>query len=132
MPKQQTVTLNFKTSDGKVLPASFVITDGASTFELWKKQPGNETKTEQQFIAEQKGAQGLKGDAGAKGETGAQGLKGDAGAKGETGAQGLKGDAGAKGETGAQGLKGDTGAKGEAGAQGASIVSVEVQVKENP
>ncbi|MEX6157732.1 hypothetical protein [Providencia manganoxydans] len=141
MPKQQTVTLNFKTSDGKVLPASFVVTDGASTFELWKKQPGNEEKTEQQFLAEQKGiqgakgetgAQGPKGDAGAKGETGAQGPKGDAGAKGEAGAQGPKGDAGAKGETGAQGPKGDAGAKGEAGAQGASIVSVEVQVKENP
>lgn len=58
MPKQQTVTLNFKTSDGKTLPASFVVTDGASTFELWKKQPGNEEKTEQQFLAEQKGAKG--------------------------------------------------------------------------
>ncbi|MEY1000332.1 collagen-like protein [Providencia rettgeri] len=105
MPKQQTVTLNFKTSDGKTLPASFVVTDGASTFELWKKQPGNEGKTEQQFLAEQKGP---KGDTGAKGEAGAQGPKGDKGATGEKGA------------------------KGDTGAQGASIVSVEVQVKDNP
>ncbi|MER5108833.1 collagen-like protein [Providencia stuartii] len=104
MPKQQTVTLNFKTTDGKILPASFIVTDGESAFEVWKKLPNNAGKTEQQFFAEQKGA---------KGDTGAQGVKGDAGI------QGPKGDTGAKGDIGAT------------GAQGASIVSVEVQVKEN-
>lgn len=93
MPRKQTITLNFKTSDGKVLPASFEVTDGESTFETWKKIPANANKTEAQFIAEQKGA---KGDAGAKGD------------------------------------KGATGDKGAAGAQGASIVSVDVQIKENP
>ncbi|MEQ4679879.1 hypothetical protein ABN069_15230 [Providencia rettgeri] len=107
MPKQQTVTLNFKTSDGKTLPASFVVTDGESTFELWKKQPGNEAKTEQQFLAEQKGAKGDKGDTGAAGKDGAQGPAG---------------------KDGADGAKGD---KGDTGAQGASIVSVEVLTEEN-
>ncbi|MEY0116219.1 hypothetical protein AB7W24_18430 [Providencia rettgeri] len=108
MPKQQTVTLNFKTSDGKTLPASFVVTDGESTFELWKKQPGNEGKTEQQFLAEQ------KGDTGAAGKDGAQG------------------PAGKDGADGAKGEKGDPGVAGKDGAQGASIVSVEVQVEDNP
>lgn len=101
MPRKQTVTLNFKTSDGKVLPASFEVADGESTFETWKKIPANANKTEAQFIAEQKGA---KGDAGAKGDKGDKGLTGD---------------------------KGATGDKGTAGAQGASIVSVDVQIKEN-
>ncbi|MEY0282133.1 hypothetical protein AB7180_15495 [Providencia rettgeri] len=123
MPKQQTVTLNFKTSDGKTLPASFVVTDGASTFELWKKQPGNEGKTEQQFLAEQKGEKGDKGDTGAAGKDGAQG---------PAGKDGLQGPAGKDGADGAKGEKGDPGVAGKDGAQGASIVSVEVQVEDNP
>lgn len=102
MPIKRTITLNFKTSDGKTLPASFDVSDGESAFEVWKKLPGNAAKTEAQFFAEQKGVQGAKGD------------KGDRGAQGE------------KGATGGQG------AAGAAGAQGASIVSVSVQVKENP
>ncbi|MBQ0531883.1 MULTISPECIES: collagen-like protein [Providencia] len=47
----------------------------------------------------------------------------------QKGAQGVKGDKGDKGDRGAQGEKGIT---GTTGAQGASIVSVSVQVKENP
>ena len=43
-----------------------------------------------------------------KGDTGAQGPKGDPGAKGDTGAQGPKGDDGAKGDTGAAGADGVT------------------------
>lgn len=93
MPRKQTVTLNFKTSDGKVLPASFDVTDGESTFETWKKIPANANKTEAQFIAEQKGADG---------------------------------------KNGTDGKNGIDGKNGTNGAQGASIVSVEVQIKENP
>src|SRR3954463_16241138 len=48
-------------------------------------------------------SQGLKGDAGAKGDTGATGAKGDTGA---TGARGDTGATGAKGDTGATGAKG--------------------------
>ncbi|WP_272682651.1 hypothetical protein [Providencia sp. PROV124] len=105
MPIKRTITLNFKTSDGKTLPASFDVSDGESAFEVWKKLPGNAAKTEAQFFAEQKGAQGAKGDKGDKGDRGAQGEKGATGGQGAAGA---------------------------AGAQGASIVSVSVQVKENP
>ncbi|MEY0514454.1 hypothetical protein AB7315_13750 [Providencia manganoxydans] len=114
MPKKRTVTLNFKTTDGKTLPASFDVSDGESAFEVWKKLPGNEAKTESQFFAEQKGAKGDKGDKGDKG------LTGDKGATGERGLQGEKG------------ANGTNGAAGATGAQGASIVSVDVQIKENP
>ncbi|MDE8741400.1 hypothetical protein PZA20_06140 [Pectobacterium polaris] len=61
MPKTRTVTLNFKTSDGKVLPAAFTVSDGASAYEVWKAQAGNANKTEAQYVAEIKG---LKGDQG--------------------------------------------------------------------
>lgn len=67
MPIKRTVTLNFKTNDGKVLPASFDVSDGESTFEAWKKLPGNAAKTEQQFITEQKGTPGTPGAPGAQG-----------------------------------------------------------------
>lgn len=91
MPKQQTVTLNFKTTDGKILPASFIVTDGESAFEVWKKLPNNAGKTEQQFFAEQKGAKGDTGAQGVKGDAGIQGPKGDTGAKGDIGATGAQG-----------------------------------------
>ena len=70
---------------------------GQSAYELWKSQPGNESKSEQDFLTS------LKGDKGDKGDTGATGPKGD---KGDTGATGPKGD---KGDTGATGPKGDKG-----------------------
>ena len=71
MPIKRTVTLNFKTTDGKTLPASFDVSDGESTFEAWKKLPGNAAKTEQQFITEQKGTPGTPGAPGAPGAQGA-------------------------------------------------------------
>ena len=52
------------------------------------------------------GAQGPKGDAGAKGEPGPQGPKGDARSKGEPGPQGQKGEQGTKGDAGPAGLSG--------------------------
>ncbi len=36
MAIKRTITLNFKTSDGKTLPASFDVSDGESAFEVWK------------------------------------------------------------------------------------------------
>lgn len=90
MAIKRTITLNFKTSDGKTLPASFDVSDGESAFEVWKKLPENAAKTEAQFFAEQKGTDGKNGTNGADGKNGSN------------------------------------------GAQGASIVSVSVQVKENP
>ncbi|WP_268939589.1 hypothetical protein [Pectobacterium carotovorum] len=100
MPKSRSVTLNFKLSDGKTLPASFNVSDGASAYEVWKDQPGNTNKTEAQYLAEIKGAKGDKGD---------------------------KGDTGAAGGVGAKGATGD---KGATGAQGVSITAVDVQIKE--
>ena len=61
MPAKRTVTLNFKTSDGKTLPASFDVSDGASAYEVWKAQAGNASKTEAQYAAEMKGAKGDTG-----------------------------------------------------------------------
>ncbi|MBP6079771.1 MAG: hypothetical protein KA732_00670 [Providencia sp.] len=61
MAIKRTITLNFKTSDDKTLPASFDVNDGESTFDIWKKLPGNAAKTEQQFITEQKGTPGAPG-----------------------------------------------------------------------
>ena len=66
-----------------------------------------------------RGAQGITGPQGEKGDTGAQGIQGE---KGDTGPQGPKGDTGAQGETGPQGPKGDTGATGA----GAAIASTAV------
>ncbi|MEH0833320.1 collagen-like protein [Pectobacterium cacticida] len=86
MPTKRTVTLNFKLSDGKTIPASFDVTDGASAYEVWKSLPANANKTEAQYLAEIKGPKGDKGD---KGDTGATGAVGAKGATGATGAQGI-------------------------------------------
>ncbi|MDC9820907.1 hypothetical protein PRK99_16240 [Pectobacterium polonicum] len=61
MPNTRTVTLNFKTSDGKTLPAAFTVSDGASAYEVWKAQAGNTNKTEAQYLAELKGGKGDQG-----------------------------------------------------------------------
>lgn len=57
--------------------------DGLSTYQIWLNL-GN-TGTEQEFIAQLKGA---KGDAGERGEQGLQGTKGDKGDSGENGQNG--------------------------------------------
>jgi pimeloyl-ACP methyl ester carboxylesterase len=67
------------------------------------------------------GIQGPRGDVGLKGEQGDQGLQG---MKGEVGIQGVKGEnggngeQGSKGDQGAQGTQGDQGLKGDTGAKG--------------
>ncbi|MCE9729791.1 MULTISPECIES: hypothetical protein [Pectobacterium] len=61
MPNTRTVTLNFKTSDGKTLPASFSVSDGASAYEVYKAQAGNANKTEAQYLADLKGLPGNNG-----------------------------------------------------------------------
>ena len=53
-----------------------------SAYELWKTQPGNESKSEEEFLAS------LKGEKGDKGDTGEQGPAGPAGADGAPGATG--------------------------------------------
>lgn len=58
---------------------------------------------------------GVRDNAGVKGDTGAQGPKGDTGETGPAGPQGEQGPKGDKGDTGAKGDKGDTGAQGPAG-----------------
>jgi hypothetical protein len=62
--------------------------------------------------------QGIKGDAGATGETGAQGATGETGAQGATGETGAQGVQGFKGEIGATGLSGGAGSIGPQGIQG--------------
>ena len=63
----------------------------------------------------EKGNDGAKGDKGDKGDDGAKGDKGD---KGNDGAKGDKGDKGDKGNDGAKGDKGDKGNDGEKGEKG--------------
>lgn len=58
--------------------------DGASAYEVWKSQPGNEGKSIEQFFESLKGA---------KGDTGATGPAGPAGAAGARGANGAAGAA---------------------------------------
>lgn len=73
------------------------------------------------FLQEQKGPKGDKGDtgpAGPKGDTGEAGPAGTPGAKGEQGIPGPKGD------------KGDTGPKGAAGADGKSITAITLTTNE--
>jgi len=103
---------------------------GKSAHETWLALPGNQGKTEAEYLASLRGDKGDTGDTGPAGQDGAPGANGEkgdrgepgaAGPKGEKGDTGAKGDAGAqgpKGEPGAQGPKGDTGAQGEIGPQG--------------
>ena len=62
--------------------------DGQSAYELWKTQPGNESKTEEEFLASLKGEKGDKGDQGEQGPAGADGQDGAPGAQGEKGEKG--------------------------------------------
>lgn len=57
--------------------------DGASAYEVWKSQPGNEGKSVEQFLESLKGA---KGDTGATGPAGPAGAAGARGANGSAGA----------------------------------------------
>lgn len=79
------------------------------------------------FLQEQKGPKGDKGD---PGETGPAGPKGDQGIAGPAGPKGDKGETGA---TGPKGDKGETGAKGAAGTNGAdgkSITAITLRTNE--
>ena len=111
-------------------------TNGKSAFEVWKGIPGNENKTQDDFIKAITGANGKDGAAGPKGEAGADGksafevwskmpgnenktqddfIKAITGANGKDGVAGPKGE---KGDTGVAGPKGDKGDKGDAGTVG--------------
>lgn len=92
---------------------------GKSAYDVWKEQPGNEGKSEVEYLEAmkgEKGEQGEKGDQGEVGPTGKTGLsayeiwKSYAGNEGKTEEEfltALKGAAGEKGETGPQGPKGE-------------------------
>ena len=86
--------------------------DGKSAFEVWSKMPGNENKTQDDFI---------KAITGPQGQPGATGPKGD---KGEAGAAGPRGEAGATGPVGPQGKPGRDGAAGPAGPRGEAGATV--------
>lgn len=104
---------------------------GQSAYELWLEQPGNEGKTEAQFLASLIGPVGPTGATGATGLTGAYGasafevwlasnpdgtieefwsfLTGPAGATGPAGPQGIQGIQGIQGPAGADGVDGTSG-----------------------
>ena len=116
--------------------------DGKSAFEVWSKMPGNENKTQDDFIKAITGANGKDGAAGPQGPQGENGTDGKSayevwkeipgngektkeeylaslkGERGEAGPQGVAGPKGDKGETGAVGPKGDPGKQGEVGPKG--------------
>lgn len=52
------VTLTFKTDTGDLDPVSFEVADGLSAYEEWVALPGNEDKTEEDFLASLKGDPG--------------------------------------------------------------------------
>ena len=78
---------------------------GLSAYDIWKAQPGNESKSEEEFLASLKGE---KGDQGEQGPQGEQGIQGPAGADGAPGAQGEKGETGEQGTQGIQGPAGQS------------------------
>ena len=92
---------------------------GKSAYEVWKAQPGNEGKTEAEYLTDLKGEKGDQGDKGDQGEVGPTGKTGQsayelwktkAGNEGKTEEEfleALKGAAGEKGEPGPQGARGD-------------------------
>ena len=124
---------------GEVGPKGEAGAVGKSAFEVWSKMPGNENKTQDDFIKAITGANGKDGAAGPQGPQGENGTDGKSayevwkeipgnenktqddfikaitGANGKDGVVGPKGD---KGETGAVGPKGDKGEKGDAGTVG--------------
>lgn len=89
--------------------------EGKSAYEVWKEQPGNEGKTEAEYLAAMKGEKGNPGEKGEQGEvgpTGKTGLSAYETWKAKEGneekteeefLESLKGAAGEKGETGPQG-----------------------------
>lgn len=52
------ITLTFKTDEKDLDPVSFEVSDGLSAYEMWKAQPGNEDKTEADFLNSLKGEPG--------------------------------------------------------------------------
>lgn len=53
------VTLGFKLDNGTELPpASFEVENGKSAYEIWKEIPGNEDKTEEDFLESLQGPPG--------------------------------------------------------------------------
>lgn len=110
--------------------------EGQSAYQLWRQQPGNSGKTEEQFLASLRGETGPRGPMGyegPKGEQGDRGFTGDDGKSayqtwlelpgnaGKTEAQfieSLKGEPGPKGEQGEVGPEGPPGETGPRGLQG--------------
>lgn len=86
--------------------------DGQSAYALWLTFPGNEGKTQEDFIDSNKGDPGPQGLQGEQGIQGPEGPPGPQGIKGDPGPQGLKGD---QGQSGAPGLQGEIGPMGPTG-----------------
>ena len=77
-----------KGDPGEQGPAGQDGADGLSAYEIWKAQPGNESKSEEEFLASLKGKKGDPGEQGPAGEDGQDGTPG------EQGEQGIQGPAG--------------------------------------
>ena len=79
---------------GEVGPKGEAGAVGKSAFEVWSKMPGNENKTQEDFIKAITGANGKDGAAGPKGDKGDAGVAGAKGDKGDAGVAGPKGNTG--------------------------------------
>lgn len=84
---------------------------GKSAYEVWKAQPGNEGKTEVEYLTELKGEKGDQGEVGPTGETGKSAYevwKAQPGNEGKTEEEFLEALKGAAGEAGPAGTDGKT------------------------
>lgn len=122
-----------KGDPGEQGPAGQDGADGLSAYEIWKAQPGNESKSEEEFLAS------LKGEKGDTGEQGPAGEDGQDGTPGEQGEQGIQGPAGQsayelwKSQPGNENkseqefldsLKGEKGDKGDPGEGGSGDMAI--------
>lgn len=58
--KARDVSIDFVKSDGTKENVEFRVRDGLGAYEAWKEQPGNEGKTEAEYI---ESLRGMKGEA---------------------------------------------------------------------
>lgn len=97
---------------------------GLNSFEYWKTIPGNEGKTEEDYLADITGPQGDQGPQGQSAFDVWKSIPGNENKTEEdftvaiTGPKGDQGDQGIQGPRGIQGLKGDKGDKGDRGLPG--------------
>lgn len=101
---------------------------GKSAYDVWKEQPGNEGKSESEYLTSLKGEKGDQGDKGEQGEVGPTGKTGLSAYdiwKSQNGNEGKTEEEFLEALKGAAGEKGETGEKGEAFTIAKAYASIE-------